>query len=144
MNQPGAKSELQKFLDPDYVDYLGDVTSTAEATSRAIDGWANALEKAVIPISPASTTLASAKLAFKAAAVGMYASGAIFSLAVAAFAQELGNGMTGYVATPPPTLFVPSSSSTVHADACGDMATQLIAWLATGTATDGITTVNWS
>ena len=147
MNQPDAKKELQKFCDPGYVDYLGDVTSNAQATTRAIDGWAEALEKAVTPISPASTTVAAAKAAFQAAAVGMYASGAVFSAAVAAFASVLGGGMTGYSTVPPPTVFIPTAVSTNHADACGEMATQLIAWLATGTATllgPPFTTVNWS
>lgn len=147
MNQPDAKKELQKFCDPEYADYLGNVASNAQATSRAIDGWAEALEKAVTPISPASSTVAAAKAAFQAAAVGMYASGAVFSAAVAAFAATLGGGMTGYTATPPAALFVPTAVSTNHADACGEMATQLVAWLGTGTATligPPFTTVNWT
>lgn len=147
MNQPDAKIELQKFCDPEYSGYLGDVTSNAQAVDRAIDGWAEALEKAVTPISPASSTVAAAKAAFLAAAVGMYASGAVFSAAVAAFAAELGNGMSGYTATPPPTTFVPTSASPVHETACDQMSTQLVAWLATGTATliaPPFTTVNWS
>jgi len=156
MNQPDAKKELQKFCDPNYVDYLGDVTSNAQAIDRAIDGWAEALEKAVTPISPAVTPLvvAGAKAAFKAAAVGMYASGAVFSAAVAAFASQIALGMAdpavnpplGYSATPPASVFIPSSVSTNHATACDEMAAQLVAWLGTGTATDNFTgnTVNWT
>ncbi len=156
MNQPDAKKELQEFCDPKYSGYLGDVMSNAQAVDRAIDGWALALEKAVTPISPAISpaALAGAVAAFKAAAVGMYASGAVFSAAVAAFAVQIGLGMNnpvlnpplGYTATPPAAIFIPTSASPVHETACDQMAAQLVAWLETGTATDNFTgnTVNWS
>lgn len=156
MNQPDAKKELQKFCDPDYSGYLGDVANNAQAVDRAIDGWAAALEKAVTPISPAISpaALAGAVAAFRAAAVGMYASGAVFSAAVAAFATQIGLGMAnpvlnpplGYAAVPPPSIFIPTSASPVHETACDQMAAQLIAWLETGTATDNSTgdTVDWA
>ena len=63
------KTNLQKFCDPEYSGYLGDVPNTTVAISRAIDGWADALENGFIAITPVSSSLIAAVAAFKTAAV---------------------------------------------------------------------------
>lgn len=147
MNQPACKEELQKFCDPEFADYLGDVTSNQQAIDRAIDGWADALEQMCTPILPVSSTVAAAKAAFKAAAVGMYISGAVFSAAAATFASVMSAGMAGYSVTQPTFTLIPVFAGDNHELMCDAFATQVQAWLATGTATllvPPFTVVNWS
>lgn len=149
LDQDAAKKALQVFCDPEYVDYLGDVADNQEAIDRAIEGWANCLYDCASLVVPLSTTADAAKAAFEAAAEGMHLSGAVFQAAVTEFASVLGGGMTGagFAAVPPPALYLPLNAETTHEGMCNEMATLLVAWFQTGTATRLVPpfdTVNWS
>lgn len=145
LDASSAADELRAFLDPDFSGYLGDAPDKQTMIDRAIDQWAEALYKCARFVTPVSTASLAAKAAFQAAAVGMHldVTGAVFQAACASFADTLGAGMVGYVATSPPGLFVPVGSGpiTVASVACTFMAGQLAAWFATGTAINLSTTL---
>ena len=148
----GVKTELQKFCDPEYSGYLGNVPDFDTAKQRAIDGWASALEVGFTAITPISTSLLAAKSAFQAAAVGMHISGAVFQAAINAFFATLATGMLvpgpAVSSTPPPGVYLPVSAGPSHETMCSDFAIQLTAFAQNGTATLNIPpifpTVNWS
>lgn len=148
----GIKTELQKFCDPEYSGYLGDVPDVETAKQRAIDGWADALEVGFLAIVPVSTSVAAAKSAFKAAAVGMHISGAVFPGAVNAFFSVLATGMLvpgpAVSSTPPAGLYIPTSVGPSHETMCQDFATQLTLFATGGSAVLNIPpifpTVQWS
>ncbi|TGN20821.1 hypothetical protein [Leptospira idonii] len=142
-----VKDKFRKGFDPEYNDYLGDVTDMETAKQRAIDTWSEALFECAKNITPASTTASSARSAFESAAEGMHLDGSIFSAAVSSFASSLGSGMVGYAAVPPAAPFVPTSSEENYEGMCGDFSDQLIDWLKTGSATliaPPNTISNWS
>jgi len=134
-----TKEIFQKYFDPKYNDYLGDVLTGQEATQRAIDAWSEAIYECTKFIVPISNSSLAAQLAFESAAVGMNLSGAVFSAAVAQYATVLGNGMIlmglGFTPTVPNTIFIPTSVNQVHANMCQDFSYQLITWFGTGFGT---------
>jgi len=134
-----TKEIFQKYFDPKYNDYLGDVLTGQEATQRAIDAWSEAIYECTKFIVPISNTSLAAQLAFETAAVGMNLSGAVFSAAVAQYATVLGNGMIlmglGFTPTVPNTIFIPTSVNQTHANMCQDFSYQLITWFSTGFGT---------
>ncbi|TGK36275.1 hypothetical protein [Leptospira andrefontaineae] len=130
----GAKSELEKFANPKSVHYQGDVQNEQEAKDAAKNGWANALYECTKSIEPPSQSALAAKAAFLAAVGNNAMSIPIFQAACNAFATTLGNGMTGHVATPPPTPFLPSSSSQNYDSFLTQISQQLGDWFSTGLA----------
>lgn len=133
----GIKTELQKFCDPEYSGYLGNVPDVETAKQRAIDGWANALEAGFTSVVPPSTTVASAKSAFKVAAVGMHLTAATFPAAVNTFFAALAVGMASpsiVSGIPPVGTYIPTSANSVHEAMCADFATQLTVFATGGTA----------
>jgi hypothetical protein len=144
LNQSDAKIELRKFMDRNFVDYIGDAIDKQDSIDKSIASWKNALEKCCEFISPASSTLIAALSAFESAAAAMYLdpTGAVFQAACEAFASTLGSGMAGYTATPPATPFIPAGGDPSNAElSCDFKAAQLVAWLKTGKATNIVTTV---
>jgi hypothetical protein len=149
LNQAAAKTELRKFMDRNFADYIGDAIDKQDSIDKAIISWKNAFEKCCEFISPASGSLSTALAAFEAAADGMYLdpAGAVFQAACAAFATQLGLGMTGYTATPPAEPFIPIGGDPSNAElSCDFKATQMVEWLKTGVATNIVTSTpeSWS
>lgn len=153
INQSGAKEELQKFMDRNYLNYGGDAADNQESADNAVEGWANALFEAAKNITPSSTTTSVAKDTFASSASGMESdpSGAVFQSACSSFASTLGGGMAGYTAVPPSSMLDPSLPSghpgEEDAEQAADfMATKLQSWLSMGTATNIATgvTIPWS
>ena len=149
LNQAAAKIELRKFMDRNFGDYIGDAIGKQDSIDKSIAAWKNAFEKCCEFISPASSTLTTALAEFETAANGMYLdpTGAVFQAACAAFATQLGLGMTGYTATPPAEPFIPTGGDPSNAElSCDFKVTQMVEWLKTGVATNIVTSTpeSWS
>ena len=155
LDQAAAKTELRKLMDRKFKDFLGEVETRQQAIDRSIDQWANAWYECAKAVVPPTTSAQAAKAAFKTAAAGMYldVSGAAFKAACAAFASALASGMVGapvpqWTVVPPTALFNPIGGSQTDAEQwCEFVSGQMVAWLATGTATliaPPNTMVNWS
>ncbi len=153
IDQGSAKAELQKFMDHDDTQYVGDATNTQAAIDNAINGWSSALFECAKNVVPTSTTASAAKSVFEVAAEGMHLdpTGAVFKAACSSFASALGAGMVGYTASPPPAMYdpviPPGHPGRSNAEQAADFFSQVLAaWLETGTATHNITgvTIPWS
>ena len=157
LDPSGLESDLASFfaappllMDGEDVDLPGSRTACAQA-------WADAIESYATVIVPASTAVAGAAITFRLLLVSLFASATTvsaaasgFDTAMASFAAELGTGMTGFTATPPPAPLGSSSllstTQATHGAAAAAWKTKIDAWMKTGTATPipSGTTVNWS
>ena len=131
MNADAVKTELRKYADPEFADYMGDPPDSASAASRAVDQWAEGLFAGLKTVIPASTTASAAQRAFQAAASGMHLdpTGAVFQNALRTFGETLCGGMAGYTVVAQPALFVPASPPAGgHAIVIGFLAASVVAY----------------
>lgn len=138
-------------LESDLEDLFGDPPATIAACAAA---WADAIEQYASGVVPASTTVTTAAATLETALVSAFGSSggaaALMETAFATFAASVGGGMAGFVPTPPPDLvgfaLLGAEQPETHADAAGDWAEAIHAWMTTGTATPSIggSPVTWS
>ncbi|WP_016753883.1 hypothetical protein [Leptospira santarosai] len=132
ISESAFKSELEKFCNPHSSNYVGDPQTRTEAIQKANQGWGNALYECAKNITPTSTTAQAAKDAFMAIVGAEIMTLEILQQAANQFALKLGQGMTGYNATPPPSHLTLNSSATDYDSNCSQVANQVCNWLRTG------------
>lgn len=149
---PVLENELSKLMDktnPQFIGFPGNVPDVAE-------NWSNAIYTYSQSIIPPSTTGSTAKNAMKSVLLGATAPGSffpLFELSFTAFATQLGLGMSGFTAVPPPLpiilmapmLAIPLSES-FNASRITVMASIIDSWFRLGTATPigGGSPIIWS
>ena len=129
-----------------------------ENIASAASAWGDAMSGYAAAVVPASTLVATATTALKAALASAFSNtvaattAAAMEAAFTSFATTVGTGMApAFVATPPPgsvgfaTLFTPPFPTT-HAAAASATASAIDTWMRTGTATPsgGGSPVPWS
>ena len=131
---------------------MGGGTNEIKTESQAIELWATVLEHVFEFVNPSSTTIAIAKSNFQSNASGMSdtTTGTIVFLSAWNSSIEIiGNGMTGYIATPPVYDFTDFKidSPTDDADfASTEMGAKIVTKAQTGLAEHNIThvVINWN
>lgn len=143
-----AETEANRFGNPGSPLYVGDPEDLPAIKIMMSDGHSNLLFEATKLVHPPSIGVVAARDALKAVLLGATydaAYAAFYQASLAAFTITVAAGMVGQTTTSPPgtvvsaskpaALFIPVGPAPDHSSMCLALATQIVAWLATGTAT---------